>query len=74
MTTATLLPTPVETPTGDDDPVHYFCCNPDVALCGVDLEDIDVDYSTEDPDECRLCVYSIDEALSCSLSGCPGMP
>ncbi len=57
----------------DEDDVHLWCCDPDVALCGVSLEGDLVpegDRGSEDG-ECRLCAYVWDESLPCPVAGCP---
>jgi hypothetical protein len=57
--------------TGPEDVAHWYCCNPDVSLCGLDLggcEDVDPGPA---PADCALCadVYASDQP--CAAEGCP---
>ncbi len=59
-------PTRVDPATGGDDVTHYYCCDPNIAMCGLDLTNhAYVDDDEEDGDDCRLCAYIDDENLPC---------
>lgn len=61
-----VLPTRVGS---DADRNHYFCCDEDVAMCGVDLSGVPF---TDDEVDCRPCRYVFLEGLPCPVPGCPG--
>jgi hypothetical protein len=66
-----ILPDLDDTSTGDDDPEHYICCDPDVAMCGISVAG--QEWVDGQPDRtCRLCLYVDDEGLPCPVPGCPG--
>lgn len=74
MTAATLPDSrPAPTSSGDDDPDHYYCCDPDIAMCGADLTGVDDigDDGVVDP-LCPLCAYVEDHYLPCPVPGCAG--
>lgn len=43
--------------TADDDALdHFFCCDPDAALCGADLSDVaERDFDEDSPQMCVVC-------------------
>lgn len=54
----------------NQDLVHYWCCSPDVALCGVDLMGHrQVDESTDAM--CKLCEYLCTNQMPCASAQCP---
>jgi hypothetical protein len=71
---ADLLERPVLPGAGeDDDAMHLFCCDENIAMCGEDLtEDETVDADDVDDDEvCPLCQLVEDNHLACPVPGCP---
>jgi hypothetical protein len=73
MTADTLThPTaPPQPANGDDEPDHLYCCDPDIAMCGVDVSDATEVGPDIDGPLCKLCAYVCDEGLPCP-AGCPG--
>lgn len=68
MTTAT-LPAAVSVNTTDDDTDHWYCCNPDVAMCGLDISS--APFVRTDPRRlCPLCDLVDVEGLPCPVPGC----
>lgn len=59
---------PVETPNGHGpaDTVHWWCCNPDIGICGTDLTS-----TPEAPDDtevtCVVCIEIVNQP--CRLCG-----
>lgn len=54
-----------------DDLVHYFCCDPDRAMCGEDLTGAFVDDGDEDDgDDCQACVDVLDVGEPCGAPLC----
>lgn len=71
MTTATLPDSrPAPTSSGDDDADHYYCCDPDIAMCGADLSDVPEGFEFDEL--CRYCAYIDRERLACTVNGCTG--
>jgi hypothetical protein len=65
-------PAPVTTDTGDSDLDHVFCCEPTMALCGVNIAGDPVnegEWTEDDPDLCVVCVDLSD--LPCERCGAP---
>lgn len=54
---------------GDDDLVHLWCCDRDVAWCGLDLSKATEDDNAPESDECVVCVYMWRTGYPCS-PGC----
>jgi hypothetical protein len=54
VTAPTSAATRVRPRSDDDDLSHYYCCDPDVALCGADLSTVPVDESVDT--DCVVCV------------------
>lgn len=52
------------------DPVHLFCCDKNIAMCGADLSDEDEQERDDDTLICPLCVLIEDEGLPCPVPGC----
>lgn len=50
----------------DDDGLEHYCCrcNPDIALCGVDLEDAEYLPPGESPNDCVVCLDLKDKPCS----------
>lgn len=69
---------PATTPgDGDDDDnlAHFFCCDPNRALCGSDLTraEWDFDLTDDDPEACVVCVdLSRVKHRKCGAQGCRG--
>ena len=56
----------------DDDPYHHlYCCDPDTALCGLDVSGY-ADNPDDDAPLCPLCALADDEGLPCPVPGCEG--
>jgi hypothetical protein len=55
---------------GDDDDefCHYYCCDPNIALCGSNLDDAD-DAEEGDVIDCPMCTV-IQERRSACAPGC----
>jgi hypothetical protein len=53
MTVTMLLTEPVDLD-GDDDENHVFCCNPNLALCGVRIDDYEL-FEPDEDDSAELC-------------------
>jgi hypothetical protein len=62
-------PTP---PVAGADPIHLFCCDEDIAMCGADLTDQDVQERDDDTPVCPMCALVEDEGLPCPVPECPG--
>jgi hypothetical protein len=72
MTTC-LAPDRAPTDTGgeDDDLHHIWCCDPDVAVCGVDLTGVpDAGDVGDGVQVCPLCALAWDGGLPCPVPGC----
>ena len=68
MATAT-LPAPAPVNTSGDDTDHLYCCNPDVALCGLDISNHP--FMKVDPRRlCPLCALAETEGPPCPVQGC----
>jgi hypothetical protein len=54
----------------EDDVEHLYCCDPDVAVCGLDLSDYD---ENDDPiDDCKICeLCERAKHLPCANPKCP---
>ncbi|MFC9973506.1 hypothetical protein ACFVH6_21690 [Spirillospora sp. NPDC127200] len=65
------LPRPASPGAEDDESVeHLYCCDPNRALCGVDItDDEDLGDAETDGPECPLCEVLIDQP--CGVPGCP---
>lgn len=61
----------VEVTAGKGEPHHTWCCDEDVALCGLGLDGGHV-YCPEDCGcaPCKLCWYILEENLPCPVPGC----
>lgn len=62
------MPGPVGT---DEDLIHLWCCDENVALCGVDLAGEVVSESFREDDICPLCRLVDNAGGSCGAAGCP---
>jgi hypothetical protein len=67
MTTATLS-APVASASTVDDVDHLYCCDPDVATCGIDLSHIPEGF--EFGALCRLCAHVERERTPCRVATC----
>lgn len=60
----------VQSTAGDDDTVnHYWCCNPELSVCGIKLEGASWEDPLDEepePDDCVVCVDLYDP-----IEGCP---
>ena len=65
MSTAA-LPAPIAANVGDVD--HLYCCDPDVAMCGLDLTG--VPEGREFTHVCPLCAEVNDSDTPCPVAGC----
>jgi hypothetical protein len=69
--TAVTLPDSRPAPTSSgDDADHYYCCDPDIAMCGADLTAVVENPDMPLEDVCRYCLYIDDEDLPCPVEGC----
>lgn len=71
---ADLQPAPLLNPvvSSEDDVEHIVCCDDNLSLCGLPLDDSEeiIDYWDEDDDNiCELCVRVVDEP--CGHPKCP---
>lgn len=69
--------TALETPAGDigtwdDGLLHYYCCDENVAMCGLDLKNVPVVDDESDTPECPLCALAREEDAPCPVKGCTG--
>jgi hypothetical protein len=66
------LPNPTTTTVGDDNPdiTHYYCCDPNLAMCGLDIANHPWVDDTNPDTDCRLCVYIQDNNLPCPHPTC----
>lgn len=49
---------------------HYYCCDPDVALCGADISGEEEDVGDDDLEQlCPMCEVLDDRP--CGAAGCP---
>lgn len=70
MTAPTALVEPTTTDSDDDDLVHAVCCDPNTAMCGLDVSGLE--WGIDDGDEmCRVCEIAAMENLPCSNPNCP---
>lgn len=67
MNTTAPTETPARLRSDDDDLAHYYCCDPDIALCGADLSTTSEDESIET--DCVVCVDLDATSAPCS-PGC----
>lgn len=67
MTTST-LPAPTRSDTAGDDLDHFYCCDENVAMCGVDLTG--VPEADNVGDLCPLCALVNESGLPCPVRGC----
>lgn len=73
MTATVTEPTLTGWDDDNEDPVHLFCCDENIAMCGVDLTDHDfVPDDAPDEDTCRLCVIVEQNGWACPVPGCEG--
>lgn len=49
---------------------HLYCCDENVAMCGIDLTDVVEIPADEDGPVCPLCNYVESEGLPCPAPGC----
>lgn len=69
MTTATLpAPAGSDRRADNDDVDHLYCCDPDVAICGVDLSGIPEGFEFDNL--CRYCAYLERNRLGCPVAAC----
>lgn len=54
----------------DDDEVHLTCCDDNVAMCGLNLEQHDWIWDSGEDDDCVMCAYVCDNNLPCPVPGC----
>jgi hypothetical protein len=54
------------------DPIHLFCCDEDIAMCGAGLKGEEKQERDDDTPVCPLCALVEDEGLPCPVPGCPG--
>lgn len=71
MSTALLLaPTSGKTDAGDDLD-HYYCCDINRSLCGLDISELGITDFDDDGDQ--VCVVCVDlQDVACTNPGCPG--
>lgn len=69
MTTAT-LPAPTVPDVGASGIVHTYCCDEDVALCGLDVSGEVLVEDADPADECLVCVELDDIGGPCGVPGC----
>ena len=58
--TITAPDTDAVTDEGEDDIIHMWCCDPDVAWCGADISGDPAsgyDFSV-DPEDCAMCLFA----------------
>jgi hypothetical protein len=74
--TADILEQATTTPASHDQPdeLHYYCCDPDIAMCGANITNCeDLGYTdTSRYDECPMCAHVDDTGLPCPVPGCRG--
>lgn len=70
--TALAAPRPALPDLGDDDFVHAFCCDPDMAVCGADVSGSDVVPDTSLDEVCPTCIAAASTGGRCARPGCPG--
>jgi hypothetical protein len=56
---------------GSPEVCHLWCCDENVAMCGLDISGERYDLDGEDPD-CPLCAIADEEGLPCPVPGCRG--
>lgn len=67
--TIDMLTRPATAPSGSGDEVdHLYCCDRNLAMCGMDLSQVP---ETEITRLCRYCDYIETENLPCPSPGCP---
>jgi hypothetical protein len=63
-------PLPASTLAADDDTLsHYFCCDPDRALCGTDLPVCDEADDDDEAVDCVVCTSLAESDVPCR-AGC----
>jgi hypothetical protein len=54
----------------DGDIDRFYCCDEDVAMCGLDLSGVP-ETPVDDPSrDCPLCVLVLQQGLPCPVRGC----
>lgn len=69
MATAT-LPVPTRGDLTVDDVDHLYCCDENVAMCGVDLTDVAEEVFGEDDPLCPMCALVDETGMPCPVPGC----
>jgi hypothetical protein len=54
----------------DDDVIHRWCCDEDVAICGEDLDEGEEVEDDEDGVPCPICETAQVEGWCCPVPGC----
>ena len=72
MSTAALERVRSAPPGAGADPIHLFCCDEDIAMCGANLKEEDEQERDDDTPVCPMCALVEDEGLPCPVPGCPG--
>lgn len=63
------LDPPGTTGPADDPYQHLWCCDENVALCGLDLTGYEDDPDSDEP-VCALCAIAYAEGMPCPVPGC----
>lgn len=73
MTQTDVMPATAVTDDGPD-LLHVFCCDPDVALCGTDVRDCEVEPPVErsDMSDCVVCLDLEERDGYCQAAHCSG--
>lgn len=56
----------------NDEPIHLVCCDENVAMCGLSLQDHEWITDQSEDKDCVMCAYVSDNGLKCPVPGCPG--
>ena len=56
----------------EDEPVHLYCCDVNIAMCGLNLEAHDFVFDSVAEEDCVMCAYVSDNGLPCPVPGCTG--
>lgn len=70
MTTTLTKPDQTRPHADDDDVVHYWCCDVNVAMCGADISDEPLVSGATKEQTCALCRIVYDNGWTCPVPGC----